>query len=154
MSSRNRTSATNGSQRSRLTTCFLALVSQPRASQPCHHRSRKQLTTYVESLSTSNGPSKARTASSTAWISIRWFVVWGDPPESCLPSWVAQAHPPGPGLPEQAPSVQTERAATGSGIGGGDWLVGSNSPGGQLTCAQRRDAAAPVSVISSPGEIR
>ena len=42
---RERTSLTNGSQRSRLATGFLALVSQPRASQPCHQRSRKQLTT-------------------------------------------------------------------------------------------------------------
>ena len=36
MSPRDRTSVTNGSQRSRLATGFLALVSQPRASQPCH----------------------------------------------------------------------------------------------------------------------
>ena len=40
-----RTASISGSHRSRLATGFLALFIQPRASQPSHHRSRKQLTT-------------------------------------------------------------------------------------------------------------
>ena len=35
----------NGSHRSRLATGFFALFTQPRLSQPSHHRSRKQFTT-------------------------------------------------------------------------------------------------------------
>src|SRR4051812_29463457 len=44
-SPRSLTSSTRGSQRSRLTTGFFCDVSQPRAIQPRHHPSRKQLTT-------------------------------------------------------------------------------------------------------------
>ncbi len=44
-SPRSRTSAMNGSHRSRLATGFFWLLSQPRLSQPSHQRSRKQLTT-------------------------------------------------------------------------------------------------------------
>jgi hypothetical protein len=39
---------------------------------------------------------------------MRWFVVRGALPEttrSASPSMMIAAHPPGPGLPEQAPSV-------------------------------------------------
>ena len=105
----------SGSHRSRLATGLRALVVQPRSSQPCHQRSRKQFTTYVESLTTSSGPSFARTASSAAWISIRWLVRGGRSwPEAYVVSSSAQAQPPGPGLPEQAPSVQTERAPSGT----------------------------------------
>ncbi len=39
------TASISGSQRSRLATGFLALLSQPRANHPSHQRSRKQLTT-------------------------------------------------------------------------------------------------------------
>ena len=74
-SPRARTASISGSHRSRLATGFFALLSQPRASQPSHHRSRKQFTTYVESLTISSGPSRARTASRAAWISMRWLVV-------------------------------------------------------------------------------
>ena len=35
----------NGSHRSRFATGFFWLLSQPRLSQPSHHRSRKQFTT-------------------------------------------------------------------------------------------------------------
>src|SRR3954453_7401020 len=54
-------------------------------------------------------------ALTAAAISMRWFVVAGSPP---LPvrgsdSLVIQPHPPGPGLPEQAPSVQTSRGTVG-----------------------------------------
>src|SRR3954468_23346440 len=41
---------------------------------------------------------------------MRWLVVAGSPPLPWRPSLVAQAQPPGPGLPEQAPSVHTSRA--------------------------------------------
>jgi hypothetical protein len=39
---------------------------------------------------------------------MRWFVVTGSPPESSRsmpPSMTSAAQPPGPGFPEQAPSV-------------------------------------------------
>jgi hypothetical protein len=39
---------------------------------------------------------------------MRWFVVRGSAPvtiRSSPPSWMIAAHPPGPGLPLQAPSV-------------------------------------------------
>ena len=67
--------STSGSQRSRFATGFFWLFNHPRAIQPCHHLSRKQLTTYVESLTTTRGPEKNVTASTTAVSSIRWFVV-------------------------------------------------------------------------------
>src|SRR5512132_4136964 len=40
-------------------------------------------------------------------ISIRWLVVRGSWPAAKAPPSSAQAHPPGPGLPRQAPSVNT-----------------------------------------------
>ena len=90
------------------TGCFLALR-QPLASHFTYQRSRKQLTTYVESDTTTTGRSmaKVRTASSAAVISIRWFVVCASPPAADgIPSGAtAQAQPPGPGFPEHAPSV-------------------------------------------------
>ena len=50
------TSSTSGRHRSALATgCFLALR-QPLASHFTHQRSRKQLTTYVESDTTTTGP--------------------------------------------------------------------------------------------------
>ena len=98
-----------------MATGFRAEVSQPRASQPSHHRSRKQFTTYVESLTTSSGPTRAVTASRAARISIRWFVLARSAPESYVVLSTAQAQPPGPGLPEQAPSVKTDTASGRSG---------------------------------------
>jgi hypothetical protein len=47
------------------------------------------------------------TASNAAVISIRWFVVRASAPDANAPSGTAQAHPPGPGFPLQAPSVYT-----------------------------------------------
>ena len=38
-------------------------------------------------------------------ISIRWLVVWASGPDEKRPPGIAHAHPPGPGFPEQAPSV-------------------------------------------------
>jgi hypothetical protein len=38
---------------------------------------------------------------------MRWFVVCLSAPEAKGPSSTAQAQPPGPGFPEQAPSVYT-----------------------------------------------
>jgi hypothetical protein len=99
------TASTSGFHRSWLATGFFALFIQPRASQPSHHRSRKQFTTYVESLTTSSGPSSARTASSAALISMRWFVDRASAPLAHRPPGTAQAQPPGPGFPWQAPSV-------------------------------------------------
>jgi hypothetical protein len=60
-----------------LATGFLALLSHPRFRHPTYHESRKQFTTYVESLTITSGPSLARTASYAAVISMRWFVVAG-----------------------------------------------------------------------------
>ena len=86
------------------------------------------------------------TASSAAWTSIRWLVVAGAPPLAWRPSLVAQAQPPGPGLPEQAPSVHTSRTPAGA-----SWTpagAGAAAPSGaQEACAHRR----PVFEISSPG---
>ena len=71
--------ARSGSHRSRFATGLRCEFFQSRLSQPSHHRSRKQLTTYVESLTTwipaGRSGVRARRASSTAVISIRWFVV-------------------------------------------------------------------------------
>jgi hypothetical protein len=113
-------------------------------SQPSHQRSRKQLMRYVESLTTSRGPSRALAASSTAVISMRWFVVRALAPLVYRPRGTAHAHPPGPGFPEHAPSVYTTVAA---GTGTTSWstptspLVPSEatpcSPRGSNTCADR-----------------
>ena len=82
-----------------------AVEDGPFACQRTHHESRKQFTTYVESETIVRSPSFARSASSTAMISIRWFVVCASAPEAKGPSSTAQAQPPGPGFPEHAPSV-------------------------------------------------
>jgi hypothetical protein len=97
--------STSGSHKSRLATGFFWLLTQFRWSHPSHHRSRKQLTTYVESLTTSRGPSSARTAWSAAVSSMRWLVVRAAAPLAYRPWGTAHAQPPGPGFPEQAPSV-------------------------------------------------
>ena len=95
----------NGSQRSRLATGCRLEFFHPRFSHPSCQRSRKQFTTYVESLTTSRRPSMAWTASKAAEISIRWLVVCTSLPDAKRPPGTAQAQPPGPGFPEHAPSV-------------------------------------------------
>ena len=45
-------------------------------------------------------------------ISIRWLVVRAAAPLRHLPPGMAQAQPPGPGLPRQAPSVYTVVSST------------------------------------------
>jgi hypothetical protein len=50
-------------------------------------------------------PGSASTASSAAWTSMRWLVVAAAAPLANAPPGTAQAHPPGPGFPWQAPSV-------------------------------------------------
>ena len=57
------------------------------------------------------------TASSAARTSIRWLVLVPSEPEAYVVRSIAQAHPPGPGLPEQAPSVKTDTAPGGATIG-------------------------------------
>jgi hypothetical protein len=49
-------------------------------------------------------------------ISIRWFVVRGSPPlaDGSPSGATAQAHPPGPGFPEHAPSVYTVTVSGGT----------------------------------------
>ncbi len=112
------TSSSSGLQRSWLATGAPLALRQPRRSHPCHHRSLKQFTTYVESLAISIASPLSRcflwelSASSTARISIRWFVVCASAPLSQVPSAVAHAHPPGPGFPRQAPSVYSDQDAT------------------------------------------
>ena len=81
------------------------------------------MTTYVESETTRSGPDKDRTASSAARISIRWLVEGASWPEANSVVSSAQAQPPGPGLPEQAPSVKTERAPAGTAMSAGRGLV-------------------------------
>ena len=52
---------------------------------------------------------------------MRWLVVAGSNPLAHRPPGTAQAHPPGPGFPEQAPSVNTVVASvtpTGKQTGG------------------------------------
>ncbi|GAA4916713.1 hypothetical protein GCM10023204_23730 [Actinomycetospora succinea] len=91
---------------------------------------------------------------------MRWLVVPGSPPLSCRPSRVAQAQPPGPGLPEHAPSVHTSSAPSAAGMSGrggfvafvafADLVRAAPDPAepAQAACAQR----SPERAISSPGE--
>ena len=82
---------------------------------------------------------------------MRWLVVAGSPPLSCRPSRVAHAQPPGPGLPEQAPSVHTSSApsAAGAGAAGGATGRAAGAAPAQAACAQ----PLPDFAISSPGRI-
>jgi hypothetical protein len=66
-SPRSRTAVTSGSHKSRFATGFLALFTQPRLSHPRHQPSLKQLTTYVESLTTTSGPSRPGSPSAGWW---------------------------------------------------------------------------------------
>jgi hypothetical protein len=87
-------------------------------------------------------------------------VVAASPPLARRPSRVAQAHPPGPGLPEHAPSVHTSSAPSAAGISGRGafalLFVAVRSAGAaarvpddpaHAACAQR----SPARAISSPG---
>jgi hypothetical protein len=96
---------------------------------------------------------------------MRWLVVGFSPPLPCRPSRVAHAQPPGPGLPEHAPSVHTSSAPSAAGMSG-RWVVrfgrADDAPGAavaaappasgvaQAACAQ----AVPDRPISSPGLMR
>src|SRR3954463_16162263 len=88
---------------------------------------------------------------------MRWLVVAASPPLACRPSRVAQAQPPGPGLPEHAPSVHTSRAPSTAGMSGregffafaavGEPFAGVPEPEAHAACAHR----SPARAISSPG---
>src|SRR6195952_5735246 len=96
---------------------------------------------------------------------MRWFVVPGSPPLPCRPSRVAHAQPPGPGLPEHAPSVHTSRAPSTAGMSGRDGFFAFAAPAfvvaalpepvpepaaavpAHAACAQR----SPARAMSSPG---
>src|SRR6185436_20284184 len=75
---------------------------------------------------TSQGFFSASSAAIAAINSIRLLVVWGSPPEislRCSPNTRMAPKPPGPGLPEQAPSVwMTTRGRAVSDFG--DGIVG------------------------------
>ena len=148
-SPRSMNSVTSGSHRSRLATGFLALLVQSRSSQPRHQRSRKQLTTYVESLTTRSGPWLARIASRAARISIRWLVVWSSRPESKLPGarWCPAPRPSrrGRGCPSR-PRRSTRawrRPGRASGRAGasyaGAWWGSREQPSRPLRSAHERD---------------
>src|SRR4051812_10222477 len=87
---------------------------------------------------------------------MRWLVVAASPPLACRPSRVAQAQPPGPGLPEHAPSVHTSSAPSAAGMSG-RWafaglarlvVVGAGlAPDAQAACAHR----SPARAMPSPG---
>src|SRR5689334_11969298 len=88
---------------------------------------------------------------------MRWLVVRGAPPLPVRPSRVAQAQPPGPGLPEQAPSVHTCRAPSAVAISRRApfaLLAAGSTPGfAAVPFAPHRPCAQPPAVltISSPG---
>ncbi len=73
----------------------------------------------------SSSPSSISVAESAAWSSMRWLVVWASWPRAQAPPGTAQAHPPGPGFPEQAPSVYT--------------IVGAIPPGTLLVAGGMRE---------------
>src|SRR4051812_38864838 len=89
---------------------------------------------------------------------MRWLVVPASPPLACRPSRVAQAQPPGPGLPEHAPSVHTSSAPSAAGMSGRGAFAGvallavvgvglaPDAPA-QAACAHR----SPARAMSSPG---
>ena len=56
-----------------------------------------------------------------AVISMRWFVDCASKPEAYRPPGTAQAQPPGPGFPEQAPSVYTSVGSGREGATRGSW---------------------------------
>ena len=102
--------ASRRSQRSGFRAGFLSAFFQPRAFQPLAQPFSRPSMTYLESdhRSTVQGSFKRDRASITAVSSIRLLVVSASPPESSrlwVPYIRMAPHPPGPGLPEQAPSV-------------------------------------------------
>src|SRR5215212_9494842 len=90
---------------------------------------------------------------------MRWLVVRASPPLSCRPSFVAHAQPPGPGLPEHAPSVHTSSAPSTADMSGrGAERVGRAATGLGCTDPDGADSAHPTCAhplpdfaISSPG---
>ena len=122
-----------------MATGFFAELSQPRARQPVHHEFLKQFTTYVESLTTSSGPSSARTASRAARTSIRWLV----DAASC---------------PAEYTEVFTDGACRGNpGPGGWAWAVPDGPQGyghDPATTNQRMEVRAAYEAIRSlPGPL-
>jgi hypothetical protein len=93
-----------------LTGC-LSLVRQPFARQRAIHSSTPRLT-YCESVvsATAHGRLSASSPAIAAMSSMRLFVVIASPPlssRSRSPSRSSAPQPPGPGLPRQAPSVNS-----------------------------------------------
>ena len=89
---------------------FLSALTQPLARQPLAQPFSRASMTYLESdqSSTIQGSRSASKAAMTPVSSIRLLVVWASPPESSFlndPYIKIAPQPPGPGLPEQAPSV-------------------------------------------------
>ena len=83
---------------------------QPRALQPLAQPFSRASMTYLlsEYSSTAQGSFRASRAVITPVSSMRLLVVWASPPESSFlwgPYIKIAPQPPGPGLPEQAPSV-------------------------------------------------
>ena len=83
---------------------------QPLARQPLAQPLLSPSMTYLLSdhSSTTQGSRRASRAVMTAVSSMRLLVVWASPPESsflCSPYIKMAPQPPGPGFPEQAPSV-------------------------------------------------
>ena len=75
----------------------------------------------------------ARVASSAALISMRWFVDLASKPDAQAPSGIAQAQPPGPGFPRQAPSVYA--------------VVSDDVTGGIYRPPRTRSATAPLTPL-------
>lgn len=93
--------------RSRFSTGLPSAFFHPRRRQPGAH-CVIDLMTYDESdrsRMSASGPANSR-AEIMAVSSMMLFVVCGDPPAADLPEYCStHAQPPGPGLPEQEPSV-------------------------------------------------
>src|SRR5690606_34670277 len=96
-------------QSSRFFTGFLSAVRQPFFFQPCIQLCTPFLTYWLSVCSsTVQGRLRALSASMAAVSSILLLVVSCSPPQSSLvlsPYCRIAPQPPGPGLPEQAPSV-------------------------------------------------
>src|SRR5215217_7007252 len=101
--------ASSACQSSRFFTGFLSAVFQPFFFQPCIQLCTPFLTYWLSVwISTAQDRLRALSASMAAVSSILLLVVRASPPFSSLvwPPYSRMApQPPGPGLPEQAPSV-------------------------------------------------
>src|SRR6187431_685099 len=86
---------------------------------------------------------------------MRWLVVCASPPLSWRPSFVAQAQPPGPGLPEQAPSAHTSSAPSAAGMSGRGADRAGRATGASVADPAHGSCAQPPPDfrISSPGRI-